>query len=143
MIDSSQAAGSVRLLSVRHDFPAEWARFKAETPAANERYRLSLELRREHYPFWCDVAKASATRLALYARSSVKPVPATLPVYAKADTNAAIQLKDELGKDTALRNLLVRELENVPLPATLIGEYKLFFDDTEIDDLWVALTWGA
>src|SRR5262245_20146146 len=42
------AAGSVRLLSVRHDFPTEWAKFTA-TPGAAD---LRLELKPEHYPFW-------------------------------------------------------------------------------------------
>lgn len=143
MIDASQAAGSVRLFSVRHDFPTEWARFKSQTPGNNERYKLALNLRREHYPFWCDVDSASATRVALFARSSADSVPATVTVHSTIDTTANTAPNDDLGKDTTLGNLLVGELADVPLPAQLTGEYKLFFDDTELDNVWIALTWGA
>lgn len=57
------AAGSVRLLSVRHEFPTAWSAFKATTagngtPAseaastpARPRASLAFSLRPEHYPF--------------------------------------------------------------------------------------------
>lgn len=35
-----QAAGFVRLFSVRHEFPTEWARFRGQTPAENGSYLL-------------------------------------------------------------------------------------------------------
>jgi hypothetical protein len=52
-IEQAQANGSVRLFSIRHEFPTEWAKFKnplIEEEAASA--ALALLLRREHYPFW-------------------------------------------------------------------------------------------
>ena len=52
-IKKAQTVGSVRLFSLRHDFPTEWAKFKSVsigggTPTAE----LSVAFRPEHYPFW-------------------------------------------------------------------------------------------
>ena len=51
-IEAAQAAGSVRLFSVRHELPAEWANCQGQTPGANQRFELALDLREKHYPFW-------------------------------------------------------------------------------------------
>jgi len=51
-IEQAMALGCMQLLSVRHDFPTEWARFQTATPPANHRFELKLVLRPEHYPFW-------------------------------------------------------------------------------------------
>ena len=48
LIDLAQAAGTVRLFSVRHEFPSEWARFLAQTPPGNERFELAFTVRPEH-----------------------------------------------------------------------------------------------
>ena len=40
----------MRLLSVRHEFPVEWARFKNAPPGTT--VALALPLRQEHYPYW-------------------------------------------------------------------------------------------
>ena len=50
LIDAAQASGSVRLFSVRHEFPTEWARFQSQTPAANQRFELALKLHRRALP---------------------------------------------------------------------------------------------
>src|SRR5262249_12328612 len=53
-IEAGAAAGSVRLFSVRHEFPTAWAAFKraAAPGGANPRAALTLTLKEEHYPFW-------------------------------------------------------------------------------------------
>jgi hypothetical protein len=51
-VNRAAAAGSVRLLSVRHEFPTEWARFAATTlDAGTPEAPLAIVLRPEHYPF--------------------------------------------------------------------------------------------
>ena len=45
-IDEAQAAGSVRLFSVRHEFPTEWAKFQSQTPAPDQRFELALNAAR-------------------------------------------------------------------------------------------------
>jgi hypothetical protein len=52
-IAAAGALGSVRLFSVRLDFPSEWARFKAtKIDGTHLTAPLSVTLRPEHYPFW-------------------------------------------------------------------------------------------
>jgi hypothetical protein len=63
LIAEAQAIGSVRLFSVRQEFPAEWAKFLSQTPAAGQRYELTLEFRREHYPFWGQSRLNGVTRV--------------------------------------------------------------------------------
>lgn len=47
-IDTAQAPGSLRLLSLRRDFPTEWARFKRAPAQTSE---LNIKIRQEHFPY--------------------------------------------------------------------------------------------
>lgn len=141
-IEAAQAAGSVRLFSVRHEFPTEWAKFQGHTPGANQRFELALTLRKEHYPFWSQGRLDSVLRVDLLARSTKDPVPGSLDVFDKADKNDATGKNDTLAKEAALDNLLVGKLTNIGLPSSPVGEVKFFFEDREISDLWVAVKWG-
>ena len=132
----------MRLFSVRHEFPSEWAKFQGQTPGANQRFELALNLREEHYPFWSQVRLSSVLRVDLFARSTKDPVPGSLDVFDKADQNDATGKKDTLAKDAALDNLLVGKLTNIGLPSSPVSEVKFFLEDREIGDLWVAVTWG-
>jgi hypothetical protein len=144
LIQAGEAAGSVRLFSVRHEFPSEWHRFKTQTPPNNQRHELALTLRPEHYPFWAQArltqGQGSVTRMDLLARSEQTPVPGSIDVFYDK-SNAAN--KDTLAKDTALGNLLVGKLTKIPLPVKPTGELKLYFDDTKLSDLWIAVSWSA
>ena len=65
-IAAAQTIGSVRLFSIRHEFPTEWAKFRSvtingTTPTAV----LSLNLLPQHYPFWAQ---------ALLGPSSIKQI---------------------------------------------------------------------
>jgi hypothetical protein len=80
-IDAANAVGSARLLSVRHEFPAEWAQFKA-SPAENGWYPLSLRLREEHYPFWSRGRLEVVKRVDLLARTE----PSTVTIPDQVDT---------------------------------------------------------
>jgi hypothetical protein len=51
--------------------------------------------------------------------------------------------KDALTRVRALNVLLIGKLTNVPLPATPTGELKLYFDNADLDDLWIAVTWSG
>ena len=141
-IEAAQAAGSVRLFSVRHEFPTEWAKFQGQTPGANQRFELALNLREEHYPFWSQGRLNSVLRVDLLAGSTKDPVPGSLDVFNKADQNDATGKKDTLAKDAALDNLLVGKLTKIGLPSSPVSEVKFFLEDREIGDLWVAVTWG-
>ena len=153
-IDEAQAAGSVRLFSIRHEFPTEWAKFQSAQlrdlthPDAPETAELTLNLREQHYPFWSQGRLQEVKRIDLLAHSSKHPLPATsLDVFDKADKNDPTVNKDTLAKDTALGNLLVGKLSKIalPTPTTPVDKaFRLFFEtDKAISDLWIAVTWGS
>ena len=140
-----QAVGSMRLFSVRHEFPAEWARFTNQVPPADHRFELKLNLRPEHYPFWSQGRLKKVTRVDVLARSTATSIPGSIEVWDKAAKNddpASPAKKDSLTKDRALGNLLVGRLTKIALPAKPAGEFTLFFDDKALTDLWLALTWS-
>ncbi|MEU4419670.1 hypothetical protein AB0F81_03530 [Actinoplanes sp. NPDC024001] len=122
-IAAASALGSTRLLSVRHEFPTEWARFTAATLPAP----LTLTLREEHYPYW--------------ARLTADRVLHEVELFASAgDTDITVS-GTTLRTDPSVGGLRSGRLP-APLPPA-IGTWTLDFDDNTLTDLWVALTWGA
>lgn len=145
-ITEAQAMGSVRLFSVRHEFPTEWAKFQGQTPGAGQRFELVLNLRKEHYPFWSQGHLNSVLRVDILARSAKELVPGNLSVYDEVNVQTMPVKKDTLAKDAALDNLLVGRLtggtDGITLPPPE-GELKLYFDDRSMVDMWILITWGG
>lgn len=136
-VEEARAVGSVRLLSIRHEFPGEWAKFK-NAPMSNNpplRPSLSLDLREEHYPFWSRGSLDAIKRVDVYARTA----KASVEVTAQPDGSGP---KDVLVPDVSLGNLRVGELKNVPLPASPVGNFTFYLNDQTMTDLWLALAWG-
>lgn len=140
LIDAGRAVGSVRLFSIRREFPTEWAKFKNQTPGADQRYELALTFLPEHYPFWIQgrLKEASVLRVDLFGRSA-DPIS----VADRADKTDASTRKDTLIRDESLNGLLVGKLTNVAVPPQPTGELKLYFEDAKPSDLWIALTWSG
>ena len=154
-INAAQAVGSVRLFSVRHEFPSEWARFRNQTPDANQRIELTLELREEHYPFWSKGRLDKLERVDMLARSTAKATPSVVIFNGTNDTLGT------LTKDTTLGNLLAGPLTNVKLKQSndvpeekptgelkLVFEKKALFDGDDhnhwaLADLWIVVTWSG
>ena len=143
LIDDAKAAGSVRLFSVRDEFPNEWAKFQTQVPGANQRFGLEVELKAEHYPFWSKDRLTSVTRVDVLARSNKAATPASVDVFDKADKAGANTKQDSLTRDAGIGNLLVGKFTNIGLPAAPEGSVKLYFDDRALDDVWIAITWGG
>lgn len=143
LIDAGSAAGSIRLFSMRHEFPTEWGRFTSQDPGPQRRHELAITLRPEHYPFWSQGRLNAVARIDLFAASAADPAPATVPVADRADTTDAAALSDTLTRDGSMNNLLVGRLSNVPLPGTPAGDLKLYFEDANLDDLLIAVTWSG
>jgi hypothetical protein len=149
-IANAEAVGCVRLFSMRHEFPTEWAQFQGQEPAVGQRFELKLNLRPEHYPYWSQGRLNTVKRLDLFARSSQLPPAATLDVADRANKADLAAKKDTLTKDTTLGNLLVGMLKNIALPAKPAstggpvkeGELRLFFESNKLADLWLAVRWG-
>jgi hypothetical protein len=143
LIDDAKAAGSVRMFSVRQEFPNEWAKFNTQTPGANQRFLLELGLRAEHYPFWSQGRLTSVTRVDVLARSSKAVAPASVDVFDRADKADAATKHDTLAKDVGMGNLLIGKFTGMALPATPVEDVKLYFNDNEVADLWIAVTWSS
>jgi hypothetical protein len=146
-IDEAQAVGSVRLFSVRQEFPTEWAKFQGQTPRDNQRFKLALTLRPEHYPFWSQGRLDNVERVDILARSTQEPVPANLAVFGTADKTDATAKTDTLVKDPTMGNLLVGQFTDgttgMALPAKPVTALNLFFNDRTVADLWIAVTWSG
>jgi hypothetical protein len=146
-LDTAEAAGSVRLFSVRHEFPNEWAKFQGQTPAADQRFELALNVRDEHYPYWSKGRLNQVKRVDMLAHSTVNPIPASIDIFSAADKGDATAKKDTLAKRTDMGSLLVGRFTNdatgLPLPANPVGEWKLYFDGRDFEELWLAVTWSG
>ncbi|HLG61746.1 MAG TPA: hypothetical protein VKY19_07420 [Ktedonosporobacter sp.] len=132
-IESAQAVGSVRLFSIRHEFPTEWARFKnVQLGGATGFAELSLTLRPEHYPFWSQGILNVLKEMDCFAQTA-----SAVNINDKPDGTGN---KDALSLDRTL-NLQVGKLANIPLP-TPLGKFTLYLDNNAMNDLWLAVTWG-
>ncbi len=141
LIAQAEAVGSVRLFSVRHEFPSEWAKFKSmklegTTTAAD----LTLNLREEHYPFWSKGLLETVERVDLFAKPS-KDTEATVTVSNKlTDIPVGTRKEDGMVTDPSLGSLRVGKLAKIPRPKP-IGKFTLYFSDNTMEDLWLALAW--
>jgi hypothetical protein len=142
-IAADGTVGNVRLFSLRHEFPTEWARFRRETPAAGGRHELRLTLRPEHYPYWSAGRLTTLKRCDLFAESSLDAAPATITVSDRSDTSDGGVVQDTLTRRPELGDLAVGQLATVPLPAGPTGEIVLFFDTAEFEDMLMTVTWGG
>jgi hypothetical protein len=139
-IAQAAAAGSVRLFSVRHDFPNEWARFRNQKPAAGQRFELSLKLRPEHYPFWSRGKLKSVKDVEVVARSGESSVT----VFDKVNDQGGAAASASLSKDAAYGKLLFAGTPpKTAFPAKPDAEMKLYFGHNKLEDLWIAITWSS
>jgi hypothetical protein len=135
--EQAATAGSVRLLSIRHEFPTAWARFTSSTmdPEAS----LTITLRPEHYPFWA----SRLTPIALHGLDMFcEPGPDTRQTItvATAPQGDPARTEHPLPTDSNLGGLRAGPLTG-PLPPAL-GEVTLHLDDNSMKNIWLALTWG-
>lgn len=135
LIKAAQTQGIARLFSVRHEFPAEWAKFKsAKINGAVKTAELTLTLREEHYPYWTrgftmtKQLEALADTKREDIQISDKPNP--------ADSDAK---KDTLvGVFGGLRMCRLTEIQ----PPPPIGKFTLYLTDNSMEDLWLVFTRG-
>lgn len=139
-IEEAQAMGSIRLFSVRHEFPNEWAKFKSfQLKTASPVAELTLNLRSEHYPFWSQDRLEAVKQVDIIAKTTKNSVD----IFEKVDANNQPDPanNDTLAKAPDFGNLLKGKLEKISLPAPT-GKFALYFNDNSMEDLWFALTWG-
>jgi Tc toxin complex TcA C-terminal TcB-binding domain len=135
---ATQSIGSVRLLSIRHEFPTEWAKFKNPQIVEGTTAELILPLREEHYPFW--------------SKGNVKKIERA-ELFIETNTTITVKYQAGAGGDTdtlstSLGNLRSGNLTNLPKtikPISTIIEnekFKLYFADRSMEDMWLAITWS-
>ena len=149
LIGEAKAAGSVRLFSVRHEFPDAWARFTGAEASDTDRYRLSIPLSPQLYPFWSRDSLRSVHEMELLAHLQTKAVATKHDKVFKnakktdATVTAPLTNNPELGNK--LRgSFLQGAFASANFPAAPdSGSLEWFFDGNQFDDLWVAITWGG
>lgn len=144
-IASAQTVGSVRLFSMRHEFPTEWAKFRNVTigaGGATPTAALSFTLMPQHYPFWAQNLLGPASIKQIQFLAEMADGSTGVNVYANAGGAPPF---DSLAADPTYENLLlVGNLKNAvphwPPPPT--GPLNLYLDHNQMKDLWMAITWG-
>jgi hypothetical protein len=131
-IAASQGPGSVRLFSVRHEFPTEWARFKGiRLPEAGPVAELALTFREEHYPYWSKGRLGSIEQVEVIVKTDRQPLNVT---YEPDGGETSDPVQSRLG------DLRRGTLSHFPME-TPVGRVALYFDDNAMDELWLAVTW--
>jgi hypothetical protein len=138
------ATPMARVVTIRSEFPMEWARFKAVQTDENTAAELTIELRPEHYPFWA--RNLVATQPAQY-RLYAKPTPVTsgqpdsdnadIALYDQKEV-AQAQLVATMGSGQ-MNSLLSCDLRG-PTFTTFSGRKSLFLDNSAVDDLWLLVS---
>ena len=111
-INQAEAVGSTRLFSIRHEFPAEWAKFKE---AQRSSAMLNLNLRPEHYPFW--------------SQNYLKKVN-TIQIFALTENKFEELNKSEFSFETPAAF------------ESPTGSYSLKFNGNSMEELWLTVKWG-
>jgi len=140
-IEEAQAVGSVRLFSIRHEFPTEWAKFKsAKLPAKTSTAELTLNLLSAHYPFWSQGTLEAIKRVDVFAKT--KEITVDITIADKPDLSDLTVKTDTLSKKgPTFGELCAGNLTNISLPQPL-GKFTLYFNHNSMDNLWLALAWG-
>ncbi len=147
-IGAAATVGSVRLFSLRHEFPSDWAKFRAA--AANTPAPLSFTLWPQHFPFWAGKVVSSLTVKGMeFFAEMTAPTPNPVSLSATAAGLAVPASCDTLNPNPNLNHLMTGTLAVVPVPTVADptqpapAPYTLFCGNNAMNDLWMAVTWPA
>jgi len=159
-IQQAQTVGSVRLFSVRHEFPSEWAKFRNVSigngsGTGPQTAPLSLSLSAQHYPFWAQQIFRDAQRqnkrvglkaVGIFAEMPPNDATTQVNLYDHADPAAAAVKSESLNQNPSFGSFLAGNLTKIPLPNALADPpasppLTLYFDNNSMKNLWVAITW--
>lgn len=139
LVAQAQASGSARLISVRQEFPNDWAAMKGvDLQASGGTAPLRVTLGEQHYPYWSTGMDRKLRQVALVAKAA----PDTAQIQVSAVPSPTAQQQDTLSKDDGLSGLLHGTLDKAT-PQAATGEVKLFLSDNRIADLWLLVTWSG
>ncbi|MCU0543436.1 MAG: toxin [Oscillatoriaceae cyanobacterium Prado104] len=136
-IDAAQTVGSLRLFSLSHEFPTEWAKFKGvKIGGAIADAEMTLDLREEHFPYWSKGRSDSIQERTFYIQGSTGVTPQT-PISSEVE----ILTHKPDGKTT--KETLAMS-ESIPLPKSPDKSLRLKsrFNINSMENLWLAVRWG-
>jgi hypothetical protein len=148
LMKKGATVGSVRLFSIRHEFPSEWAKFSRVKidPPATPTAALALTLLPPHYPFWAQSIVSGSTPLKdVELIAEMSGAATAVNVYSKADGTGT---PDVLAPDPIYGKMpyCAGKLKDIPLPMAITDPktpFTLYFSDNSMSDLWLAITWGG
>ena len=136
----------MRLFSVRHEFPTEWAKFKSTKIAGDVAVaKLTLDLSAEHYPFWSRDQLKAVARAEVFARAGKSGCEISQMNGTGGSEPIGTLVKDVSLGDmfrSALTKLSLKQ-PNGGLTQVPTGKLELCFTDNSMDDLWLAVTWSS
>jgi hypothetical protein len=134
-IGAGKTVGSIRLFSLRHEFPSDWAKFKNSAGTKNPPALapLTFTMQPEHYPFWSQGRLQSLLAVTFYAHTG-KDVRIS-------DAPGGSGNNDTLAEDDTIAGYRSGHLKNIALPQPT-GPWAFYFDDNTMDELWMAVAWG-
>jgi hypothetical protein len=139
-IKEAQAVGSVRLFSVRHEFPSEWAKFKSvRIGGTTTTGELSLDIREEHFPYWSKGRLKAIKRMDIFAKKADGAGIETVEPNGSVVEITTHQPDGQESKET------LTDPTNIVLPQPpnkFSVKFTHSFDDNAMEDLWLALAWG-
>jgi hypothetical protein len=143
---AAAASGSVRLFSVRREFPNAWAAFMA-ADTSKGRAQIRVQPRTEHFPAWLTGTTRRRTsleveRAILIAQPAADAPPVPWCVLGTSTNNASATVA--LQPNPALGGLPSCDLlEQALVGSDPFGEIALYFDSNRLDDLWLAVSVSA
>ena len=136
-IDAAQTVGSVRLFSLRHEFPTEWAKFKGvRIGGAITDAELSLDIREAHFPYWSKGRLESVKERVFYKQGSTEVVTET-PSSSEVEV-----LTHKSDGTTTTATLTTPDITLPKPPDKFTLRLKLRFNANSMEDLWLAMRWG-
>jgi Tc toxin complex TcA C-terminal TcB-binding domain len=124
--------GTVRLFSIRHEFPTEWAKLIAAPTS-----QVTITLREQHYPFWSQVRRrTSGLKVVAFAR------PATVGASIQF-TSGNVGWQPESPDSIRLAENSESQLLSATVRRKLVAPTGpvSFSLDAPVDDLWLAVNW--
>ena len=139
-IEEARMAGSVRLFSLRHEFPVEWNKFK-NAIAENGGFKLEMKLEERHYPYWSKGRLESVKRIELFAKG-IGSSATSIEIFKEPNDTDNIGILEK--KDASLGGIFSAKLDDETAKSFVPASQALrfYFDDHSMSDLWVAVTWG-
>jgi hypothetical protein len=137
-IDAAQTVGSVRLFSLRHEFPTEWAKFKSvKIGGATADAELILDIREEHFPYWSKGRLDSIKKRIFYSQGSTGVV-----IQTPSGDEVEVLTQEPNGRTTTETFAAPESIVLPKPPNKFTLRLKLRFDANSMEDICLTVTWG-